>query len=423
MAERTGEDAEVREYNPIEVRRTFRLLSMDVICYICGLAFIDSSTVVPTFLSTLTNSSVVIGAIIAIRSAGIYLPQLLTAHYLKDSKYHKSFLMKDAAVSRIAVTVFALILFLAKPSDKTLMLVAFIGMYTAFWFSEGVAGVPWTDLVAKTIPERLRGRLFGLTQFGGGILALAAAGFIGRMISADGPGYPRGYAILMITAAALFWASFFNLLMVHEPGGQSEEHDGGFLDYAKNIGKMLAGHAQLKGMLVIQLLIGVFGMSLPFYILYARQESGISGAMVGILLSVQVAGSIVMSAVTGYLSDHCGPKWAIVAAIASGFLAPLFALFAGRDTIWVYCVVFFAVGGLTGSAWIGLTNFLLESVEPGERRSSIGIMNTANAPTTIFPILGGLIVQVVSYRAVFAITAVALLTALIIALRLNPKRA
>lgn len=409
-------------YDPREVRRTFRLLSLDVMSYICGLAFIDSSTIAPAFLATLTKSSIVIGLIIAIRSAGLFLPQLWTAHYIKDRKHHKSFLMKDALVSRVAVTLFAIILFVAGPGDRLLMLIAFIGMYTAFWFSEGIAGVPWTDLVAKAIPERLRGRLFGLTQFGGGIMALVAARFISRMLSPSGPGYPRGYAILMSVAAVLFWISFFNLLAVREPEGEAEEHDGGFMCYVRNIGKMLAGHAQLKQMLVIQLLIGFFGMSLPFYVLYARQVSHISLAVVGALLSVQIAGGIIFSAVAGYVNDHWGPRWAIVASLVSGFAASVLILFT-HGSIWMYRAVFFAVGGFTGSTWIGLTNYLLESADPSERKSSIGLMNTANAPTIIFPILGGLIVQEVGYTTAFITTAVALFIALITALRLAPKRA
>ncbi len=424
----TVEVVDSHEYNPIEVRRSFRLLSADVICYICGLAFLDSSTVVPAFLSTLTNSSLAIGCIMAIRPLGIFLPQLWTAHYVRGRRNLKSFLMKDAAISRVAMTLFAAVLFIAQPGQKTLMLCVFMCAYAAFWFSEGVAGVPWTDLVAKTIPERLRGRLFGFTQLGGGVLALFAATFITRMLSRNGPGFPLNYALLMCTSAAFFWASWLSLLGVREPDGEPEEHEGGFLDYARSIGRMLAQHARLKRMLAIQLLMGVFGMSMPFFILYATRQAADghaairTGALVGTLLLAQTVGSIILSGVSGYVSDHLGPKWAIVLSLLCGVTASILALTIHGFSIWLYGLVFFAIGGLNGSSWIGLTNFLLESVDAGERRSSIGIMNTANAPTVLFPILGGLVVQAVSYRAVFAITALALCIALVLALCIRRHR-
>jgi MFS family permease len=396
----------------MEVRRSFRLLSMDVIFYLCGLAFIDQSTVLPAFLATLTKSSIVIGAIIAIKPAGLFLPQLWTAHYLRNRPCHKSFLMKVATISRAGIAMFAVTLFLT--NHRLIMLAVFIAVYAAFWLSEGMAGVPWTDLVAKTIPERLRGRLFGLTQVGGGILGLLAGLFISRILG-HGPAYPTNYAVLLAVSAVFFWASYISLFAVREPEGISEEHDGDFLQYLRGIRRMLVKDAQLKRLLIIQALIGFIGLSLPFYILY----TGVSGRMVGIYLFIQVAGSIVWSALAGYLSDHRGPKYAIIVSILTGILASVLALLIGGSSVWLYGLVFFMVGGITASTWIGLTNFLLEIAPHKERRSYIGLANSASAPTILFPVLGGLIVQAVSYQTVFIITAAAMTTALILSLGLR----
>lgn len=415
------EEPEEREYDPIEVRRSFRFLSMDVIFYICGLAFLDPSTVVPSFLATLTNSTIIIGAITALRPAGIFLPQLWTAHHLRNRVCHKSFMMGVASVSRIAISLFAIVLLIAHPGSRVLMGAAFVMMYVAFWCSEGVAGVPWTDLMAKSIPERLRGRLFGFTQFAGGILALLAGLLISRMLSPGGPAYPANYAILMVVGAVFFWISYVSLSAVRERSGVPEGGDSGFFEYVSEVGRMLAEHAQFKRLMGVQLLLGVYGMALPFYILYAKQSVGISGTMVGVLLSVEMAGSILISATVGYMSDHLGPRWAIMAAGVSGILAPLIVLFVPVKSFWLYVPVFFMVGGMTGALWIGLTNFLLELAEPNERRSYIGIMNTAGAPTLAFPFIGGLIAHVFSYRAVFAVTAIALGIGLILALGLHTR--
>lgn len=412
--------AETHEYDPLEVRRSFRRLSMDVIFYICGLAFIDSSTVLPAFLATLTNSSIVIGAIVAIRPAGLFLPQLWTAHYLRNRRRHKGFLLKVAAISRLGIALFAVVLFIAGPNDRALMLVAFLVMYIAFWFSEGGAGVPWTDLVAKTIPERLRGRLFGFTQFGGGILALFAGIFVSRMLSPQGPEYPTDYAVICAVSAVFFWASLIALSTVREPDGPPEEQDADFLTYLKGIGEMLRAHAELKRFLLVEILIGFYAMAMPFYVLYAKEAMHIGGGTVGIFLSVQVAGSIIASAIVGFVSDHRSPKAAVITSVFAGVLAPLLALIVGGSSVWLYSLVFFAAGAF-GSTWIGLTNYLLELAEPRERRSYIGLMNSANAPTMLFPLLGGLIVQVVSYRAAFMITALALVSALILSFGLVSK--
>ena len=400
------------EHNAPEVRRSFRLLSLDVIFYLCGLAFIDQSTVLPAFLATLTKSSLVIGSIIAIKSAGLFLPQLWTAHYLRNRRRHKGFLMKVATISRAGIALFAITLFLT--NHRIVMLAVFIAVYAAFWLSEGMAGVPWTDLVAKTIPERIRGRLFGFTQVGGGALGLLAAIVISRVLG-SGLAYPTNYAVLLAVSAVFFWASYVSLFAVREPEGIPEGHDGDFLQYLREIRRTLSRDSQLKRLLIIQVLIGCIGMSLPFYILY----TGVSGRMVGIYLFIQVAGSIAWSALAGYLSDCRGPKFSILISVMTGILAPVLALLIGTSSVWLYGLVFFMVGGITASTWIGLTNFLLELAPDRERRSYIGIANSANAPTIIFPVLGGLIVQAVSYQTVFIITASAMTMALILALGLR----
>lgn len=407
------------EYNPVEVRRSFRLLASDAILYNCGLAFLDQSTVLPAFLATLTGSSVLIGAIISIRTAGILLPQMWTAHYLRHRSRHKSFLVKVALISRISMALFAVLMFFAGPNDRSLMLWGFLAMYTAFWFSEGAAGLSWTDLVAKAIPERKRGRLFGLMQFAGGILAILAGIFVSRMLSPSGPAYPRNYAVLAAVSAFFFAASLSCLLPVREPEGAIEDHEGDFLDYVRKIGQMLAGHRELQRFLAVQVLLGFFGLSLPFYILYAKDTIEVGGGMVGIFLSVQMAGSIAASAVTGYLSDRNGPKYAIMSAIFAGIFASVFSLLIAGSGVWMYGILFFAVGWVIGSGWIGMTNYLLELAEPSERKSYLGLMNTVSVPTMVFPILGGLIVETVSYHAVFALTGLAFVVALVLAFGLK----
>lgn len=414
------QDTLAADYHPKEVRRSFRLLSMDAIFYIFGLAFLDQSTVLPAFLSSLTDSSIAIGAIIAIRPAGLFLPQMWSAHYLRSRMRHKSYLIKVAAVSRVAIALFAGVMFIAGPLDRGLMLIAFIVMYAAFWLSEGAAGVSWTDIMAKTIPERMRGRLFGVQQFVGGILAIFAGILVSRMLGPDGPDYPRNYAVLSAAAAVFFAASLVSLSAVREPDGVVEDHDGGFMKYVRKIGSMLAGHAQLKRLLIIQVLLGFFGMSMPFYILYARDNIGITGTLIGIFLSVQMAGSIAASAVAGVTSDRYGPKPVILSTAFVGALASVVALLLGDSPAWAYGVLFFLVGWILGSGWIGLTNYLLEMAEPNERRSYIGLANTVNAPTILFPVLGGLMVQVISYQAVFAVTGLAVAASLVLTLGLHP---
>lgn len=408
---------EAHPYDSFEVRRSFRFLSVDGTCYIVGLAFLDQATVLPAFLATLTGSSALIGAIIAIRPAGLFLPQLWSAHYLSGRVLHKPYLIKVAIVARIAIALLALVLLFARPDQRKMILWVFILTYVAFWLSEGAAGVSVMDLVAKTIPERLRGRLFGLMHFVGGLLTAAAGLLTGLMLSVRGPSFPINYAILMSVGALLFAVSLAALSRVREPVGVADTRDRDFLVYVARIGVLLSGHRQLQRLLLVQLLIGSHALALPFYVLYAR-ESGVGSGLIGVFLSLQAVGTVVAGGVAGYLSDQRGPKCVIVLTVFFVMAAPLLALLAGGASVWTYGLIFLLIGGVFGSSWIGLNNYLLELASAESRRSYIGLMNSANLPSMLFPFIGGLIVQWASYQAAFVVSAVLAVAALILALGL-----
>jgi MFS family permease len=409
------------DYNPLEVRRNFRFLFTDCIFFIFGMAFIDPSTVIPAFLSTITDSSLVIGLVMAIRPASQLIPQMWAAHYLSGRTQHKSYLMKVASASRIATVLFSLTLFLSGPENKGLMLGAFIVMFATFWLSEGFLGVSWTDLVAKTIPERLRGRLWGSTQAAGGLGAALAGLLVAKILSSHGLSYPKNFALLALTGGILFSASFASLFFVREPHGPAEKQNGSFLEYARDIRRMVRTDAELRRFLLVQVLSAFYNLPFAFYILYAKKVSGLGGGVVGLLLSAQIIGGVVWGAIAGYISDRRSPKAAIILTLLAGITAPVLALIVKNLPLPVWMLIFFFLGAVSGSIYIGSTNYLLEMCNPTERRTYVGIMNTANAPTLIFPVLGGIIVQKVSFAAAFAITAVALTIALFLASTLKSR--
>lgn len=417
-----SEELDQGTHNPPDVRRNLAMISIGV-CFFWGLsAFFDMSTIVPAFLSTLTSSSLTIGVVAAVKPAGMLLPQLWVAHYVRNRTRHKKFLIKGYAICRLGIAAFAGVLFLSGPSDRALMLGAFLAMCTVFWTTDGFVSVPYLDFMAKAIPERTRGRMFGFSQVGGGVIAILVGLLASRIFSSRGPSYPTNYAVFFAVAAVVSMPSLLSLFGVREPDGKPEEHDDGFIEYVRNIGEVLSSHGHLKLLISVQVLMRCFDMSLPFFILYAKEMVGISGTGVGLLLSAQNAGAISCGALVGYLNDRRGPKMAILATLSVGVTSTVLALLLGQCPLWIYGIIFFAIGGTTGTMYIGATNFLLELAEPHERRPYFAVINTATAPCLFFPILGGLIAQTASYEAVFVTTGVAYLAAIVLTLKLKSGR-
>jgi len=71
--------------------------------------------------------------------------------------------------------------------NRLLLLVIFFSLLVVSSFASGVAGIPFLDIVGKTIPVTRRGSFFGGRNFFGGILAFGG-GFINPGCGAGGAG-------------------------------------------------------------------------------------------------------------------------------------------------------------------------------------------------------------------------------------------
>lgn len=405
-----------------EARRSFWLFFGDVTCFHAGFVILDASTILPVFLATLTGSPAIIGVVMAIRPLGMFIPQIWTAHRIRNRTRHKPFLIKVAAVSRVGISLLAITLFLAGAHQKTLILIAFLIVYTALWLSEGAAMVPWTDMVAKTVPERLRGRLFGNTQAVGAALSSLVGFFAAWVLSSKGPGYPLNYGILMFIATACMSASYVCVSLVREPEGDVDNADVNVTEYTVSLIKMIKDSPEFQRFIVVLVLLGCFGMALPFFILYAHEASGLTGASVGKLLTAQVIGLVVFTSIAGYISDHIGPRATIFWTLICGTIPCGLAAAFGGGGIWLWVAVFVMIGAFTGSIWVGTNNYLLEMAQPSQRKGYICLMHLFNGLTALFPVIGGVVAQWVSYPTVFVSTMILLLINLVLALGLKPLR-
>ena len=93
-----------------------------------------------------------------------------------------------------------------------------------------------------------------------------------------------------------------------------------------------------------------------------------------------------------------------------------------RSALVPYLLLFATIGCTLSGMWMGFTNYLLELVEDVDRPTYVGMMNTLTAPFTFLPILGGVLIQVLSYEVLFGATLGVLLLGNIVASTLPEPR-
>lgn len=392
-------------------RWNFRSLVIDGSFFSIGIAFLESNTIFPALISQLTQNSVLIGLVSTIRNAGYLLPQLVVAGYAERLPYKKPFLMINGLINRLSILIMAAITFFLAGSHPSLALIGLIAANTVFALTDGIGGVPWIDMVAKTIPSTRRGTLFGVMQFVGGIGALIVGLFIRQILASTTLTFPGNYSLLLIMGFLFLCVSYSGTMMVREEAGVVRQGSS-FRAYLARLPQAWRGNKLFQRMMFTRMLLAFLYLSLPFYAVYARKSLGFPESTLGFFISAQMAGSILAGLLWGYVGDRYGNRTVIrlagTAAASTPALALVSSLMAraglGGLALVPYLLLFATIGCTLSGMWMGFTNYLLELVEDVDRPTYVGMMNTLTAPFTFLPILGGVLIQVLSYELLFGVT-------------------
>jgi len=376
-----------------------------------GSSFIDGNTVLPTYVSTLTSSPLLIGLVSTIRSFGYLVPQLFVAGYIQRLSKKKPFMMATGHVMRAAAAGMALSSLLAGTS-KGLSLGIFYVCLILTAFFDGFGGLPWMDLVARTIPAETRAGLFGTMQALGGISAFAA-GFLTRYLLAMEARYPVNYAMVMALGALGLYGSLGSMHFLKEPPSREPEKVVPMAEYLRRLPEAWSMNPLFRRLIVVRVLLGGLYFALPFFAIHAQKDLGFPAATVGLFVSAQMVGNVVGGPLWGYLGDKRGAFWVIrlvaVMVLGTGSLALVAraAYFAGLAAVAyaAYFLLYFCLGGAFGGIWICFTNYTLDIADEGIRATLIGLLNTIAAPLTLFTMAGGWLLARTGYAALFTLEA------------------
>jgi len=397
--------------NP-QTRWNFAIILLDFSSFTAGVAFMDMAAVLPVLVTSLTDSKVVLGLFGTIQRAGWLLPQLLGASFVLHRARRKPFVVYPCLISRIPFYVLAAVLLHPWAKDhRGALLGMLLAGYVIFWFGDGLTGVPWHDIIARSIPPTLRGRFFGSMQAVGGLLAVGSACIVGKVLSSSGPAFPRNFGLLYAYLCVGLTFSTIFLALIREPESQVAPEAEGPLALVRAIPRTLREHPRLRRLIVGQNVCGIAGLAVPFYAVYAYQRLGLPESTSSLFIAAAVVGTVGGGFVWAYLCDRFGSTRVIrgVAVVlvlmpAMALAAPLLAQTLGAASLrYLYALVFLLSGCTAGGAAMGFTAYNME-IAPEERRPVfLGLQSTLCGPTILMPTLGGVLLKVIPYEALFGL--------------------
>ena len=404
--------------------KTFYLGVINGVFFNMSAALAGGTTVLPTFISNITSSKVLIGLSGTMAMAGWYLPQLVVANYIETVRRKRPIYMWAGILRIITIWAIAISVPLLGASWAGGFVILFFVLYSVYVIAGGVAGIPFMDIVGKEIKAENRGSFFGARLFFGGIAA-ALMGIYVNNVLANKP-FPDNYAVLFISAAAIITLGILSFCFADERDAVVPDARTPFKKFLRRGPSLLKDVKSYRMFLVWRVLLGVWMMALPFYIIYSSEMLGLPEETVGIFLSIQMVGMIISNLLWGRLSDRIGNKIVLNLTALVSAAAPLIALMAtvvpALRGVAGFGAVFFFVGFAMSGLRLGHNNYMLDLAPETERPMYLGFMNTFIAPVMLLSAVGGFVVEYTSYEVLFAVSLAASLLALVFGVQLHEPR-
>ncbi len=370
-----------------------------------GFAFGFASffTIIPLFVSRMTDSAVLIGLIPAIHSAGWQLPQLLSAGQLSRAKRFKRPTLMATIHERLPFLGLAAIAwFLPKLDIKTALVLTFILL---IWqgLGGGFAANPWVNLISKVIPPNLHGTFFGAQM--AAFTGLEAIGAILAGLTLTQIDGPLDFTICFLVATLALIISYGFMALTREPETNDRESEGLPPNFWHISRRILRANRNFVIFLGVRSLSQFATMALSFYTIYAVWHFGVSEFTAGVMTTTFLVANILASLLMGRLADRLSPRIVMSLGGLGTTLSALIAMLA-PSAGWFYIALVLASMGIVAT-WtipIPLTN---QFGNEKERPFYIGLSNTFTAPAAILaPILGGWLADALGFQATFLVSVI-----------------
>jgi len=308
----------------------------------------------------------------------------------------------------LAIAVLALVLWVGASAGWPYAALgwATLGLWVVYAFLSGIVGVPYNDIVARSVASNLRSRLLSIRFFGGGIVALGVAVLADNLLRTLD--FPVSYSAVLGIAALLMLLSSVVFTVMGEPEPvAAPKAPGSFTDYLRQGWVVFRTDTLFRRIVFAQWCGGAVLAAAPFYII-AASTLGVGLENVALLLGVQTAGALASNPLWGWWGDKRG-KLSLMRAIAIARMVPplvtvgLLVIPAAPAVLLVILLaVFFTLGALANGLTIAVIGLLME-ISPNDRRPAYsGYFNALTAPAFILPFVGGFAVVMLGLWIVFA---------------------
>ncbi|MGB0386572.1 MAG: MFS transporter [Ardenticatenaceae bacterium] len=401
--------AEVEMARDRHFRWNFFVNSFDVIFFMTGLSLLSATTILPLFISKLTDSTIPLALMAMVAQSGFYLPQLFVANFIERLDRKKPMVVNlGFFTERLPAILLMLAPLLAFRSSQW-ALILFFFLYIWFQLGTGVSSTAWQELIARCFPVTWRGRFFGGNTFIGTALGVGAVSLAGTVL--DQVAFPLNFAYIFAAAGLLIMLSWVFIAQTREPVEVTDMPHLSTREYLAQLPGVVRADHNFRNFLVARTVLAFAEMGTGFLTIAAIQQWDIADSMVATFTTASLIGQTVANLLMGVLADRYGHRMSLEFSSFTAFLAFGLAWLAPTPSWFVF--VFFLFGFFTGARMVSGILLVLEFSVPEKRPTYVGLANTlVGVASVAAPLVGAMLVEV-SYSWLFVASMLTCLVALL----------
>jgi MFS family permease len=360
-----------------------------------GMRLVNAPTFVPYYISILAGFDAAAGIARGLQYLGMFLSPVLGATIIEHRRRVLPVGFVIGALMRVQVLGLALAGLLLPDPWPLFTAWLFLAL---FGFLLGIQSVVFNFLVSKVIPVERRGVLIGLRNALAGFTASAVAVYAGSLVARNALG--NGYAATFLLAFGLTSVGLAMLLFVREPPSPQVREPSRVRERLRQLPALLRSDRAFTRYFLARATATFGRMATPFYVLFARDQVGLSGQQLG-----EISGAFILAQsfgpfLGGVVADRRGFRFVFLIALSIWMLAVLALM--NTESAAGLVIVFAALGAGIGGFQMSAQNLVLEFGSRRDLPMRIAVANSASELVAAFgAVAGGLLTLVVSFPTLF----------------------
>ena len=330
--------------------------------------------VLPWLLGSLGAPAVFVSMLVPVREAGVLLPQMLVAAYIRRLARRKYMWMLGAALSAAMLLLIALVAPMVSGATAGWVILGAIVLYS---LARGICSVAAKDVLGKTVSKTRRGALMGYATS----IAGAATLLVGLGVETAGRDIESMQLLAgFILAATCLWLGAIVLFgNIREAAGATEGGGNAISVAVESLGLLKTDRDFRRFVLMRSSLLST-ALVIPFVVLLLQQSSQTTLGL-GLLIIASGLADIVASPVWGRLSDRSSRLVMAIGALSSG-LCCLFIGFAATfysewlESAFFGALCFFLIAMSHSGVRLGRKVYLVDMATVDTRSSYVAVSNT-----------------------------------------------